>query len=260
MFFLAVDFDPFAAGADEVFERRVQVERVAHLVKVSHLQIRTLTNFPGRRGHIGLQFAQNKLEQCAFSGAIGAEQADLVAAYQSRAETVDDDFFKARMTKAFRHVREFGHDLAAFVAAGNIQVDAAHRVAPGCTVVTQGFQAANAGRAAGAARFHPFTNPDFFLRQQFVRLGEDDGFLCHLVFFLNQVLGKVAGVTAQLAAIQLNNDVRHLIQKSPVMGNGDDAAVEIDQQFFQPGNRVQIQVIGRLVKQQHIGLGNQRLR
>lgn len=103
---------------------------------------------------------------------------------------------------------------------------AAHRVAPGCTVVTQGFQAANAGRAAGAARASTPLRIQTFLRQQFVRLGKDDG-LRHLVFFLDQVLGKVAGVTAQLAAIQLDNDVRHLVQKSPVMGNGDDAVLKL---------------------------------
>ncbi len=44
------------------------------------------------------------------------------------------------------------------------------------------------------------------------------------------------------------------------MGDGDDGAVEVDQQFLQPGNRIQIQVVGWLVKQQHVGLGDQRLR
>jgi hypothetical protein len=38
------------------------------------------------------------------------------------------------------------------------------------------------------------------------------------------------------------------------------AAFEVHQQAFQPFDRVQIQVVGGLVQQQHIGLGHQRLR
>jgi len=77
---------------------------------------------------------------------------------------------------------------------------------------------------------------------------------------LHQVLGKVAGVAQQLAAVQLDDGGGDLVEKGPVVGDGDDAAIETDQQIFQPGNRVQVQVVGRLVEQQHIGLGDQRLR
>ena len=38
----AIDLNPLAAGADEIFQRGLQVERIAHLVKVSYRQIRAL--------------------------------------------------------------------------------------------------------------------------------------------------------------------------------------------------------------------------
>ena len=44
------------------------------------------------------------------------------------------------------------------------------------------------------------------------------------------------------------------------MGNGHHAALIVQQQVFQPGNRIQIQVVGGFVQQQHIRLGHQRLR
>ena len=44
MFALGANLDPFAAGADEVFERGVHIEGVTHLVEVGYLQIRALTN------------------------------------------------------------------------------------------------------------------------------------------------------------------------------------------------------------------------
>ena len=44
------------------------------------------------------------------------------------------------------------------------------------------------------------------------------------------------------------------------MGNGNERACKVHQQTFQPLDAVQIQVVGRLVQQQHIGLRHQRLR
>ena len=84
-------------------------------------------------------------------------------------------------------------------------------------------------------------------RQQFVGLGVDDGFLSHLVFFLQQVLGEIAGVAVQLAAVKLNNHRGDLVQKGPVVGDGDDAAIEVDQQFFKPGDGVKVKMVGGLV-------------
>ena len=157
------------------------------------------------------------------------------------------------------HFGQLGDDLAALLAAGHIQIDATDRIAACRPVVAQGFEPADAGHAASASRLHALSNPDFFLGQQLVSLGENHGFLRHLVFFLHQVLREVAGVGQEFAAIQLDDGRRHLVEKSPVVGDGDDAAVEIDQQIFQPGNRVQIKVVGGLVEQQHIRPGNQRL-
>ena len=59
--------------------------------------------------------------------------------------------------------------------------------------------------AAGAARLHALANPHLFLRQQLVGLGVDHGFLRHLLFLLHQVLGEVAGVAQQLAAVQFDD-------------------------------------------------------
>ena len=44
------------------------------------------------------------------------------------------------------------------------------------------------------------------------------------------------------------------------MGNGNERACKVHQQTFKPLDAVQIQVIGRLVQQQYIGLCHQRLR
>ena len=110
-----------------------------------------------------------------------------------------------------------------------------------------------------AARFHALANPDFFLRKQLVRLGVDDGFLCELFFLLRHVGGEVAGVRTQLSTIELHDASGNAIKERAVVGDGDETALEVDQQIFEPGDGVEIQVVGRLIEQQHIGLGDQRL-
>ena len=78
------DFDPLAARADEVFQRGVHIERIAHLVEIRHGNIRALAHrAPGAvtgfgRGCVGgsgvwLKLAQNHLEQRGFPRAVGAE-------------------------------------------------------------------------------------------------------------------------------------------------------------------------------------------
>ena len=98
------------------------------------------------------------------------------------------------------------------------------------------------------------------MRQELVGAGVDDRLLRQLLFFLQQVGREVAGVGQQLAAIQLDDAGGHVVQKRAVVGDGDDAAREVDQQALQPFNRIKVQVVGRLIEQQHIGLRHQGLR
>ena len=44
------------------------------------------------------------------------------------------------------------------------------------------------------------------------------------------------------------------------MGDRDNAAGEIQKKIFQPFDRVQVQMVGRLVQQQHVRACHQRLR
>ena len=239
MFALVANLDPLAAGADEVFECGVQVECVAHLVKVRHLQVGTLANFAAVR----LQLAQDEFEQGGFARAIGAEQTDFFTTHDGAGKVLHDEFVAKRLA----HLGQLGHDLAAGLALGHIHVDAAQRIAALGAAGAHVLQPGDAALAAGAARLHTFADPDFFLRQQLVGLGVDDGFLRQLFFLLQHVLLEVAGVGAQTAPVQLHDAGRNPVQEAAVMGDGDDAALEIDQQFFQPFDGVQVQVVGGFI-------------
>ena len=53
-----------------------EVERVAHLVEVGDLQVGALAHLAA----VGRELAEDQLEQRGLAGAVGADQADLVAA------------------------------------------------------------------------------------------------------------------------------------------------------------------------------------
>ncbi len=164
------------------------------------------------------------------------------------------------IAKALGHMGQFSHQLAAGRTAADIHIDAAHHLAAGLVFGAQLTQAHDARLGTGAAGFHALANPHLFLRQQLVGTGVDDRFLRQLFFLLHQVGREIAGVRQQLAAVQFHDACGHIVQKRTVVGDGDDAAFEINQQAFEPFNAVQIQVVGRLVQQQHVGLRHQCLR
>ena len=186
MFALGANLDPFAAGADEVFERGVHVKRVAHLVEVGDLQIGALAHFAA----VGLEFAQNHFEQRGFAHAVRADQTNLVAAQEGSGEVFGNDF----VAEGFANVCELGHDLAAGRTTREIKFDAAYGVASRFATGAQGLKPSDPALAAGTACFYAFANPHFFSRQQLVGFGGDDGFLRELLFFLGLVLAKVPWV------------------------------------------------------------------
>ena len=241
------DFDPLAARADEVFQRGVHVERVAHLVEIRHRNIRALAHRAPRavagfgrggvgRCRVGFELAQNQLEQRGFACAVGSEQADFVPA-QNRCREVVHDF---PVAKTLGHMRQLGDQFAADCAAVHIHIHAANHFAACLTGGAQIVQPHDARSRPGAAGLHAFADPDLFLRQQLVRACIDHRLLRQLLFFLQQVGREVARVGQQLAAIQLDDAGGHVVQKRAIVGDGDDAALEVDQQALQPFNRIEV--------------------
>ena len=61
-----------------------------------------------------------------------------------------------------------------------------------------------------------------------------------------------------VAAIEFEYPAGDIVEKIPVMGNGDDGAGILLEKSFQPAHRFRIEVIGRFIEQQHVGLGEQQ--
>ena len=140
--------DPLAARADAVGERRVEVERAAHLVEVGDLDARALAH----RARGRLQLAEDQLQQRRLAGAVRADQADLVAAQDRRGEVLDDRALSPTpRVEAHRHVLQLGDDLAARHARVGLEADPAERLAPRRALRAQRLQPLRRGRRCACA-------------------------------------------------------------------------------------------------------------
>ena len=252
MLALAGELNPLAARADGVGQRGIEVQRAAHLVEVSNLDLAALAH----RAAGGLQLTKDELEQRGLARAVGADQPNFVAAQDGRAEVAHDDLF----AEVQRHIAQLADDLAAGRARINLEPNLTERIAPLLTLVTQHLEALDACNAAGTTCLDAFADPDLFLREQLVGARTGERVRGQLLFLHALVGTEVAGIAADDPAIEFDDASGHAVKKRAVVGDQHHTAPKAAQQLFQPGDGVEVEVVGRLIKQQHIGHRHQRLR
>src|SRR6185369_15708763 len=76
--------------------------------------------------------------------------------------------------------------------------------------------------------------------------------------FLLQISGIIGFVDVVAAAIELQNPVDDIVEKVAVVGDEDHVASIIDEVFFEPLHALGVQMVGRLVEQQYVGLFKQQ--
>ena len=69
----------------------------------------------------------------------------------------------------------------------------------------------------------------------------------------------VAGIDLELLIIQVGDMRAHLIEEMTVMTDDNHGGFIVIERAFKPTNRMDIQIVGRLIEQQHVGPGEQRL-
>ena len=70
----------------------------------------------------------------------------------------------------------------------------------------------------------------------------------------------VAGIDLELLEIEIGDVRAHLIQEVPVVADDDHGGVVAVERALEPADRVDVEVVGGLIEQQHVGLREQRLR
>ena len=256
MLALTTDLHPLAARADGVGKRRIEVQRAAHLVEIGDLDLGALAH----DATVGLQLAEDELEQRGFARTIRPDQPDLVTTQNGRAEVLHDQLRCGVVVELQRHVAQLANDLATRRPGVHLQPHLAERVATLLALVAQYLQALNARDAARAAGLDALADPHLFLGEQLVCARACQSVGGQLLLLHPLVGAEVAGVTADDPAVEFNDARGHTVEERAVVGDQHHAALESTQQFLEPRDRIQVEVVGGLIEQQHIGHRDQRLR
>src|SRR5699024_1982686 len=102
-------------------------------------------------------------------------------------------------------------------------------------------------------------NPCKFIFQALAQLGVLFTSNLEALSLLLQVGGVVALVWVQLAAVDLTDPARDVVEEVTVVCDGQDSAWVVFQVLFQPLHGLSIQVVSRLIEQQQVWFAQQQL-
>ena len=249
---LAVDDDVIAAVGDVFHHRALELQLRALLVVVGDLEPRAAPEHARCR----LDLPQQQPDQRALAGAVRADDADAVAAHDRQI-----DVAQHRAT-AELHAGALGLEHLAAGLGRLLQrdVDAADALASQAVFLAQPVQRAHAALVARAPRLHALADPHLFLRQLLVEQRGVLRFGRELLRLLPRVGVVVAVPAGERAAIQLDDARRDAVDEGAVVADAQQRAGEAEQQLLQPLDRLDVEMVGGLVEQQHVRLDDQRAR
>ena len=134
-----------------------------------------------------------------------------------------------------------------------LEANPAERLASRRALRAQCLQPLHATDAPRAPRLDTLSHPDLFLRQQLVGARARQRLDRKLLFLPRLVGVEGTGIAAQHATIELDDPRRDGVEEGAVVGDDHDAALEADEQLLEPGDRVEVEVVGRLVEQENVG-------
>jgi hypothetical protein len=146
-------------------------------------------------------------------------------------------------------------ELAGFLRVGGARLHGALRPLMAAVALAHGLQFAKAAHVALAARRDAIAQPVLLALDRLAEL-----VLLHLLLLEDLVapgfeMGKAAVEAARGAAIEPDGGIRDLFEEATVMRDDDKRAAGLLQLAFQPFDGRQVEMVGRLVEQQDVGLG-----
>ena len=111
----------------------------------------------------------------------------------------------------------------------------------------------------GLARLGRGRNPLLLAGQRLLMRGVLAAFLLQPLLLLHQPGGVVALVGNAAAAIELEDPAGDVVEEVAVVGDDQDRAGIVAQMAFEPGHGFRVEMVGRLVQQQQLGLVEQQL-
>jgi hypothetical protein len=246
----AVDLDEVASRRDGVDERGFLVERGAQLVEVGDGDLGAQAHAAG----VGRDLPQDELEQRGLAAAVGADHADLVAAHHAPREVLDHPLVAVGLA----HVLQLGDEAPGALARGERKLHRSQQRAPRLALRAQRLEPAYPALVARAPGLHALANPGFLLREHLVELARAHLLVRQLLGLALLVFGVVARVRVEAPAVELDHAMRDAVEEAAVVRDEDHAAGKAGERLLQPFDRLDVEVVGRLVEQQQVGLEDER--
>ena len=209
----AVDLDPVGSRADRVADRAREVKLLAHLVEVGDLHVRA----EAHAARVRRQLPEDQPYQRRLADAIRAEDADAITAHHGHRQVRRDQL----RSKGLRHAIELGDELAGALARVDREPQVPEALAPCGALDPEPLEPAHAPFIARAPRLDATADPHLFLCPELVELAIGDRLGRQLLALARLVLREIAGVGAQVAAVELDDPRRDTIEKVPVVRDED---------------------------------------
>src|SRR6185437_16100501 len=151
-------------------------------------------------------------------------------------------------------LRELRHELTRPRTRIEAHLHRTEPLAPCSPLLAQPLKPVHPPLVAGAPGLDPLADPDLLLCPEPVEPAVGDILGGEFLLACRLVCGEVSGIGAKHPTVQLHDACRDTIEKGPIVRN-DDGSRSLEQQFLEPLDRTDVQMIGRLVEQQQIRLG-----
>ena len=200
---------------------------------------------------VGQQAAGEHIQKRGFAHAVAAHNPDAVLLLEHVRKIAD----KHLAVERFGNIFQF-YDLAAEAFGLHAQFHLGGGLGAGgfgLQVIKRIHAVFGLGAACLGHPAHPFQ----FLAHQVAGLFGFGGLLGFAFAFFLQEITVVALVAVKLPLVNLDNHVGHRIQEIPVVGDEQQRHILRRQMVFEPLNGLQVQVVGRFVKDYQVRLFNQ---
>ena len=247
---LPVDDDGVVAVVDAVGDRLLRIELLALLVEVRDPHARAA----GDRPCVGLDLPRQQLEQRRLAGAVGSDEADAIPA-QDALRVVAHDLKGARLRRErLGHMVRLEDQPARRLARVDRQAHVPAGRALGGALGAERHERADTALVAGPPCLDALPQPRLFLLELLVESIERQPVRILGLRLLVQIAGVGTRPGRQLPAVEIDDTRRERREERAVVRHEQQRAGELAQVVLQPADRVDVEVVRRLVEQEQIGL------
>ena len=243
---LAADLHRLIAVRHVVGHGLLVVELVAKLIEEGDSEIGAEPHHAGG----WRELAEHEPQQRRLARTVGADDADAVAAHHGDGEIADD---RPRAAQE-RHAVDRRHERPAAIGLLDIQLHPACRSPPPAALPPHRLQSPHPSLVAGAAGLDPGADPGLFLGELLVKERVLFFFRGQGLLLADEERVVVARPVEDPAAVDFEDSIRHAAEERAIVGDEHERAPPAAQKLLEPLDRCDVEMVGRLVEQEQVGL------